>query len=141
VAEGRAEDPRDVFSLARVLERAELFERSEAEYRRALVGARGEVRAAALLRLATRKKRSGDLQAAAALWQEAAAEGECAAFRELAILHERRRRDPQTALRLVESALEQLEGRAQACCRRTRLDFERRRARLAGKLARQRAGG
>ena len=36
VEEGRAEDPRDVFSLARVLERARLYERSEAEYRRAL---------------------------------------------------------------------------------------------------------
>ena len=36
VEEGRAEDPRDVFSLARVLERARLYDRSEAEYRRAL---------------------------------------------------------------------------------------------------------
>ena len=36
VEEGRAEDPRDVYSLARVLERARLYDRSEAEYRRAL---------------------------------------------------------------------------------------------------------
>ena len=34
VEEGSAEDPRDVLSLARVLERARLYERSEAEYRR-----------------------------------------------------------------------------------------------------------
>jgi len=138
VAESHAEDPRDVFSLARVLEKAELFERSDAEYRRALVGARGEVRAAALLRLAARQKRAGSLEAAATLWEEAAEEGECAAFRELAILHERRRRDPEAALRLVERALEALDGRMQACCRRTGRDFERRKVRLTGKLARQR---
>ena len=36
VEEGRAEDPRDVYSLARVLERARLYERSDAEYRRTL---------------------------------------------------------------------------------------------------------
>jgi uncharacterized protein len=139
VAEGHAEDPRDVFSLARVLEKAELFERSEAEYRRALVGARGEVRAAALIRLAARQKRGGSLEAAAALWEEAAEEGECAAFRELAILHERRRRDPESALRLVARALEALAGRTEGCCRRTRLDFERRKLRLTAKLARIRA--
>ena len=48
VEEGRAEDPRDVFSLARVLERARLYDRSEAEYRRALdLGPRGAARARA----------------------------------------------------------------------------------------------
>jgi hypothetical protein len=138
VAEGHAEDPRDVFSLARVLERAELFDRSEAEYQRALLGAEGEVRAAALLRLAERRKRAGSLEAAAALWEEAAEAGECAAFRELAILHERRRRDPEAALSLVERALAALDGRTQGCCRRTRIDFERRKARLEHKVARNR---
>ena len=37
VEDGRAEDPRDVLSLARVLERARLYERSDAQYRRALL--------------------------------------------------------------------------------------------------------
>ena len=41
VEEARAEDPRDVFSLARVLERARLYERCEAEYRRALAAGAG----------------------------------------------------------------------------------------------------
>ena len=36
VEESRAEDPRDIFSLGRVLERGRRYERSEAEYRRAL---------------------------------------------------------------------------------------------------------
>ena len=36
VEEGRAEDPRDVYSLAQVLEQARLFERCEGEYRRVL---------------------------------------------------------------------------------------------------------
>ena len=59
VEEGRAEDPRDVFSLARVLERARLYDRSEAEYRRALDLGPGALRGPALLRLAWRAKRGG----------------------------------------------------------------------------------
>ena len=61
VEEGRAEDPRDVLSLARVLERARLYERSDAEYRRALdERPRGRCADAALLRLAcARQARRG----------------------------------------------------------------------------------
>ena len=68
VEEARAEDARDVFSLARVLERARLYERSEAEYRRALEIGAGELRGKALLRLAWRAKRAGEHARAAALW-------------------------------------------------------------------------
>ncbi len=46
VEEGSAEDPRDVLSLAKVLERARLYERSEAEYRRAVACDRGALRVA-----------------------------------------------------------------------------------------------
>ena len=46
VEESRAEDPRDIFSLARVLERGRLYERSEAEYRRALSAGSGPTCAA-----------------------------------------------------------------------------------------------
>ena len=59
VEEGCAEDARDVYSLARVLERARLYERSEAEYRRALDLDAGPLRGKALLRLAWRAKRAG----------------------------------------------------------------------------------
>src|SRR5688500_8225016 len=39
VEDGRAEDPRDVLCLARVYERAQLFERSEEHYRRLITEA------------------------------------------------------------------------------------------------------
>ena len=65
VEDSRAEDPRDIFSLARVLERGRLYERSEAEYRRALAAGPGVVRGPALLRLAWRAKRAGDHERAA----------------------------------------------------------------------------
>lgn len=136
VSDGRAEDPRDVFSLARVFERAQLYERCESEYRRALDGAQGGLRTRALVRLAVQAKRSGDVPRAAELWEQAAAAGECEAFRELAVLHERRRRDPSEALRVVERAFRELAGREERCCRRALAQFERRRERLLAKLAR-----
>ena len=103
VEEGRAEDPRDVFSLARVLERARLYERSEAEYRRALDLGPGALRGPALLRLAWRAKRAGEHERAAALWAEAGEAGEVEGWRELAMHHEhrspgpRRRRSPRSS--------------------------------------------
>lgn len=136
VDEARAEDARDVFSLARVLERARRYERSQAEYRRALELGPGPLRAPALMRLAAHKKREGDAAGAASLWEEAAREGECAAFRELAIHHERRRRDAAAALRVVEAALVALAGREGRCCRRALQEFERRRVRLGARLRR-----
>src|SRR5262249_23063626 len=54
VDEGQAEDPRDIFSLARVLERAHLFERCQQEYRRTLTLDSGPLRGPALMRLAWR---------------------------------------------------------------------------------------
>ena len=105
VEEDRAEDPRDVVSLARVLERARLYERSEAEYRRALDLGQGPLRNAALLRLALRAKRAGDFERAAGLWAEAAEAGEAEALRELAMHHEHRTRDLDAALAAVERGL------------------------------------
>lgn len=136
VQERRAEDARDVLSLARVLERAKRYERSQAEYRRALEVGEGPLRVAALLRLASHAKRNGDGASAASLWEEAAREGDCTAFRELAVHHERRRRDASAALRVVESALQRLAGREDLCCRRALLQFERRRVRLLSRLRR-----
>lgn len=136
VSEARAEDARDVFSLARVFERAERYERSQAEYRRALEMGAGPLRAPALLRLASHARRVGDAATATRLWEEAARAGECAAYRELAIHHERRRRDAGAALRVVEAALLALPGRQERCCRRTVHEFERRRVRLQARLLR-----
>src|SRR5207245_1008663 len=75
VEDGWAEDPRDVYSLARVLERAELHERSEAQYRRVAAVDDHPLQVRSLLRLAARAKRCGDHAAAVALWERAAAEG------------------------------------------------------------------
>jgi hypothetical protein len=60
VEESRAEHPLDIVSLARVLERAALDARSQAEYRRALDGGDAAARLGALVALASRAKRSGD---------------------------------------------------------------------------------
>jgi len=133
VEEGWAEDPRDVYSLARVLERARLFERSEAEYRRTAEAGHGPLRGAALMRLASRARRGGDEDAAAGLWRQAAECGEPLALRALAIDHEHRRRDPEAALGCVDAALRLLESGA----RTDRLirEMRRRQERLLRKLA------
>jgi uncharacterized protein YprB with RNaseH-like and TPR domain len=139
VHEARAEDARDVLSLGRVFERAKRYERSQAEYRRALEIGEGPLRVAALLRLGSHAKRSGDGAAAEGLWEEAARQGACAAFRELAVYHERRRRDASAALRVVEAALQKLADRDERCCRRALAEFGRRRVRLQARLRRSAA--
>ncbi len=139
VEEGRAEDPRDVFSLARLLERARLYERSEAEYRRALALGPGELRGPALLRLAWRAKRAGEHERAAALWAEAGEAGEAEGWRELAMLHEHRTKDLDRALAAVERGMRLVEADRQREVRAWHLaeGFDRRRQRLERKKARR----
>jgi uncharacterized protein YprB with RNaseH-like and TPR domain len=139
VEEGRAEDPRDVVSLARVLERAQLFDRSETEYRRAIECAEGPVRRQALLRLAFRAKRSGDYDVAVALWQEAAAGGAAEACRELAVHHEHRSRDLASALAAIEHGLLLVRAQVEPSERRMAVGFSRRRERVQTKI--ERLGG
>lgn len=138
IEEGRAEDPRDVLSLARVLERAELYERSEDEYRRVVASGNdidaGHVRLSALVRLARRRKRSGDGPGAAALWEAAAREGFIPAFRELAVYHEHARRDPETALLAVEEGLARLGGSRVGTSTVMSRDLNARRERLRRKV-------
>jgi uncharacterized protein YprB with RNaseH-like and TPR domain len=135
--EDRAEDPRDVYSLARVLERARLYERSEAEYRRALEVGAGALRGKALLRLAWRAKRAGEHARAAELWEEAGEAGEAEGWRELAIFHEHRSRDLDAALAAVErgQALVAPGGARELRAWHLAEAFERRRARLARRKA------
>ena len=138
VHEGRAEDPRDAYCLGRVFERAELYERSDEQYRRVVTsGGPGTVRVPSLLRLAARAKRTGDHQAAASLWEEAADAGDCRALRELAVHHEHRSRDLAAALVAVDRALGRLNGWED---RRVATDFRRRRERLRAKLEREPPG-
>jgi uncharacterized protein YprB with RNaseH-like and TPR domain len=125
-----AEDPRDVFSLARVLERAGEKDRSLSEYRRVVAASPAHVQA--LLRLAVEAKREGDVLASRQLLEKAAEAGSVLAFRELAILHEHKERNYAQALLLTEGGLSRLDGGG---ARSLRLDFERRRARLMRRLS------
>jgi uncharacterized protein YprB with RNaseH-like and TPR domain len=139
VEESRAEDPRDIFSLGRVLERGRLYERSEAEYRRALAQGSAEVRGPALLRLGWRAKRAGDYERAAELWAEAGEAGEVEGWRELAMHHEHRSRDLDRALAAVERGMRLVEAKARGDQRAWHQaeGFARRRQRLRRKLARR----
>jgi hypothetical protein len=143
VEEGRAEDPRDVFSLARVLERARLYERSEAEYRRALDLGPGPLRGPALLRLAWRAKRAGEHARAAALWAEAGEAGEVEGWRELAMYHEHRTRDLDEALAAIArgTAIVGPESHRDVRAWHQAEGFERRRQRLMRKVGRRKARG
>jgi len=138
VEEGRAEDPRDVYSLARVLERARLYERSDAEYRRTLALDPGPLRGAALMRLAARARRAGEHATAAALWEEAAESGELLALRHLAVHHEHRSRELEAAREAVERGLRSLgrEDPDEPRHRRLAEDLRRRRDRIERKRAR-----
>ncbi len=127
VQEERAEDPRDVFSLGRVYERAALYERSLDLYRRVLDRETGPLRVATLVRLAARAKRSGDHDSAADLWGEAAAAGNPRAWRELAVHHEHRTRDLHAALAAAEKGLGAIPERDLP---RLAADLRRRRERL-----------
>jgi uncharacterized protein len=135
IADGEPGDPRDAFSLGRILERARLHERAEHEYRRTLAMDAGELRVPALLSLGRSVKRNRRHAEAIPLWREAAAAGECAAFRELAIHFERRCREPRAALEIVAEALSSLDG-DRPCCRKALREFGRRRQRLERRLAR-----
>ena len=138
VQEARAEDPRDVYCLGRVFERAELYERSEEQYLRVVKsGTADGVRVPSLLRLAARAKRLGDHRAAALLWEEAAEAGDCRALRELAVHHEHRSRDLAAALLAVDRALDRLNDWDD---RHAATDFRRRRERIRAKLEREQAG-
>lgn len=136
--ESRACDPRDVFSLGRVLERGRRYERSEACYQRALAQGSAEVRGPALLRLGWRAKRRGEHERAAQLWAEAGEAGEVEGWRELAMYHEHRSRDLARALAAVERGLRLLEGRTPRDRRAFHQAeaFERRLRRLHRKQAR-----
>jgi hypothetical protein len=133
VEDGWAEDPRDVYSLARVLERADLHERCEEQYRRVAAIDDHPLRVRSLLRLAARAKRGGDHAAAVELWEQAAAEGDWWALRELAVHHEHRARDLEAALGVVQRALERLEDHGSPTLHRVAAEFRRRRDRLQAK--------
>jgi uncharacterized protein YprB with RNaseH-like and TPR domain len=127
---GLAEDPRDLFSLARVFERAGLKSRSLEEYERVL--GRDPVHVPSLLRLGREARRGGDEHGARTHFRKAAEAGDLLALRQLAIIAEHRDRAFAEALALTERGLRLASERGP---RRLRLEFERRRRRLLGKVA------
>jgi tetratricopeptide (TPR) repeat protein len=136
-----ADDPRDLYCLARVLERAGQPERALARYRLAVEGGSGPVRVAALLRLGSLHRRAGEHAAARAAWEEAAAAGDWVAHQRLAIHHERRSHDLGAALAAVERGLALLEA-DDPQSRRARRELLARRERILARQARraERAG-
>ena len=139
VEDPRAEDARDLYSLARVFERAQLFERSEDAYRRAVDVGAGELRGPALLRLGAAAKRAGDFEGAARLWADAGEAGEPEGWRELAMHHEHRTRDLEAALSAVDRGLQLVGGARDLRSWHLRESFLHRQHRLRRKQARRRA--
>ena len=135
VQEERASDPRDLYSLGRVFERACLEDQAEAQYRRVLDCDETSVRAPTLMRLAEAARRRGEYLRAVELWEEAARAGDVWALRQLAVHHEHRTRDLRAALAAAECGLRLVDDGQRPHRRRVRHDLRRRRSRLLDKLA------
>ena len=122
VEDGHAEDPRDVYRLARVLERASLYDRSEEQYRRLVQEAPGPVRTPALLRLAARAKKPGRHRGGAPALgggrPERATGWPCASSR---LHHEHRSRDLHEALSAVDARPRPILGAPAPVARAVRL--------------------
>lgn len=116
--EGALASSLDLFSLSRILERAQVGDRSAAACRRALdQGLPEAVEARALWQLAAQHKRQREHAQAVELWQELSRREEPLALRaleELAIHYEHRLRDAATALLFTTAAVERLGAAAPA---------------------------
>lgn len=125
-----ASDPRDTYSLGRVLDRAGHHERALLHFRRTAQADQGVLRVRSLLRLARHARRAGNIDEAVALWTAAAEMGEPLAFRALAIHHERRTRDLLAAQSAAEEGLRRLEKVEDHGRSRLRGDLRKRLTRL-----------
>jgi uncharacterized protein YprB with RNaseH-like and TPR domain len=133
IEDGLAGDARDHYGLARVFERAAVYDRSEAHYRSVVDAGEGALRVRSLRRLAARRKRVRDHAAALPLWEEAARCGDRWALREIAIHHEHRSGDLASAAAAVDQAL-----RLGGAPPRLQRDLLRRQRRVRRKLERRR---
>ena len=125
------EDAFDVLSLGRVLERAELDERSEEAYRAISENGVGRARVDATVRLAYRAKARKQHDDAERLWRVAVGLASAVAHRELAMLLEHTRKDKAEALRIVDDGLDLVAGRSDFASLED--DLLKRRARLSRK--------
>ncbi len=122
------EDAFDVLSLGRVLERAELDERSEEAYRAIAESGVGRARVDATVRLAYRAKARKHHDEAERLWRVAVSLASAIAHRELAMLLEHTRKNKAEALRIVNDGLDLVNGRSDFASLED--DLLKRRARL-----------
>lgn len=138
--------PREALGLGRLFERADAGENAESCYLHAAllsarVGRELEVKAEALRRLALLRRRAGRIKEAAEAWHELLTMPGCPsavrheARQALAIHHEHRSRDLQSARLLVLDVL------ADSRCARRRADAEYRLRRIERKLAVREQGG
>jgi len=125
------EDAFDVLSLGRVLERADLDERSEEAYRAIAETGVGRARVDATVRLAYRAKARKQHDEAERLWRIAVSLASAVAHRELAMLLEHTRKDRVEALRIVDDGLDLVAGRSDFATLED--DLLKRRARLSKK--------
>jgi len=133
VAEDGGPDAMDLFGVARLFETAGDTATSAALLEKALEGGlSADVSHAARRKLSRHFKRNREWDKAVLLWQEAAGDDRPFRWRELAMHYEHRVKDYEQAIRAAERGLAALDG----CRPADRSDFEKRIARLEGKLKR-----
>ncbi len=125
------EDAFDVLSLGRILERADLDERSEQAYRAIAETGVGRARVDATVRLAYRAKARKQHDESERLWRIAVSLASAVAHRELAMMLEHTRKDRVEALRIVDDGLDLVAGRSEFATLED--DLLKRRARLRRK--------
>ena len=125
------DDAFDILSLGKVLERAEMDERSEEVYRVIAETGSGRARTDATVRLAYRAKARKEHDEAERLWRTAVSLASAVAHRELAMILEHTRKAPAAALQIVDDALDLIGGRSEYASLED--DLLKRRARLMKK--------
>jgi uncharacterized protein YprB with RNaseH-like and TPR domain len=123
------DDAFDILSLGKVLERAEMDERSEEVYRVIAETGAGRARVDATVRLAYRAKARKQHDEAEHLWRAAVGLASGIAHRELAMLLEHTRKDKTAALQIVDEGLDLVAGRSDFATLED--DLLKRRARLS----------
>ncbi len=134
VAERGQGDPMDLYGVARLFERAGDTTTSAALLEKALAGGEGltaEVSQVARKKLSHHFKKNKDWDKALPFWREMAAGEEVDCFRELAMYFEHTAKDYGEAIRVATEGLALSKGRSFPAEK----DFEKRIARLQGKMA------
>jgi hypothetical protein len=139
-AERGEADAMDLFGVAKLFERAGDAARSAALLEKALSGGSGltaEVTHVARKKLSHHFKRNKDWDKALPFWQEMAAGEDVECFRELSMYFEHTAKDFAEAIRVATEGLALSKGKSPVAER----DFEKRIARIKGKMAKGKESG